>query len=87
MIRFFKKIPWSDIMTTLSGFIVLLQTVYPHATGESIVAAFADGTWLSKAINLAFAYFLIRYRRGSNGEHLPASVSVSSISYQGDNNG
>jgi len=51
-----------DIGSSLLGVLVVVQTVYPQATGESIIAAFQDGSWIARAINIAFAYVLIRYK-------------------------
>lgn len=57
-----KKLNWRDIGTSIGAILVLVQTVYPAATGEAIVSALLDGTWLPKAINVAFAYILIRHK-------------------------
>ena len=53
-----------DIYTSFFGILILIHTVYPQATGESIISAFHDGTWVEKAINLSFAYLLIRKQQG-----------------------
>lgn len=49
-----------DISTSIVGLFVLIHTVFPEATGASVVQAFKDGTWVGYAIDLAFAYALIR---------------------------
>jgi len=53
---------WKDIGSSVYGFLVILYTVYPNATGESIIAAFMDGSWVAKFINISFAFVLIRYK-------------------------
>lgn len=56
------KINFSDIGSSFIGLFVLIQTVYPQATGASIIQAFADGSWMGYAIDLAFAFILIRHK-------------------------
>lgn len=57
-----KKFDFKDIGTSIIGIFVLIQTVYPQATGASIIQAFSDGSWLGYAIDLAFAFVLIRHK-------------------------
>jgi hypothetical protein len=57
-----KNLNLKDIGSSIIGIFVLIQTVYPEATGASILAAFADGSWLGKAIDIAFAFILLRYK-------------------------
>ena len=55
-----------DIVTSVLGLFVLIHTVYPDATGASIVHAFQDGSWIGYAIDLAFAHVLIRSKNQGN---------------------
>ena len=59
-----ENIDWHDVGTSVLGIFVLIHTVYPDATGASIVEAFKDGTWIGYAIDLAFAHVLIRFKGG-----------------------
>lgn len=47
-------------MTNIGAAVVFVHTVYPGVSGEKIVAAFLDGTWINRVINLALIYFLYR---------------------------
>lgn len=49
-----------NVLTNIGAILIFIQTVYPGLTGEKIVQAFSDGTWISHAINLCLMYYLYR---------------------------
>jgi hypothetical protein len=63
---------WGNVGTNFLAILVYAQTVYPGLSGETLLAALTDGTWLPKAINLALMYFLFLARRQP-----PAHIDVT----------